>query len=42
MLLMAVAVVVPAMALPAYTSVEINSTAPGQNWVILNFNESVV
>ncbi|WP_292489426.1 SwmB domain-containing protein [Methanoculleus sp. 10] len=41
MLLVAVAFVVPAMAAPAYTSVEINSTAPGQNWVILNFNESV-
>ncbi|MFY9174066.1 MAG: hypothetical protein WAO24_01795, partial [Peptococcia bacterium] len=41
MLLTAVAVVVPAMAAPAYTGVEINSTAPGQNWVILNFNESV-
>jgi len=41
MLLVAVAFVVPAMAAPAYTSVEINSTAPGQTWVILNFNESV-
>ena len=41
MLLVMVAFVVPAMAAPAYTSVEIDSTAPGQNWVILNFNESV-
>lgn len=41
MLLMAVAIVVPAMAAPAYTSVEINSTKAGENWVILNFDESV-
>jgi uncharacterized repeat protein (TIGR02059 family) len=41
MLLTAVAVVVPAMAAPAYTGVEINSTEAGENWVILKFNESV-